>query len=228
MTSGRWSRYARRHLQAGGIRIAYEAWSSHVPTLSYLLQFRPPPARLLSIGCGLGLVDLLLAGHGYEVTSIDDDEEVLESARALAQRFGAGLRFEAADAFHLDRYHDGFDIAFSAGLVEHWNGRRTVELLAEHARCAPLVQVEVPTRHTFHAVSVREVAEDMHVFTPREFAARVREAGLQVEKLYPTGGVPTRTRQVLESLLPPFLFRRLQRLAGYSMGIGCIARRLPG
>jgi hypothetical protein len=39
------------------------------------------------------------------------------------------------------------------------------------------------------------------------------------------GGVPTRAREVVENVVPPVLFRRLQRAVGYSMGVGCIAAR---
>jgi SAM-dependent methyltransferase len=221
----RWSRYANQALATGPARTAYNSWLSHVTSLGYMLRYQPPPARVLSIGCGIAMFDILLAGHGYQVTSLDSDPQVLEAAERSARNFGANLDLRLGDAFDLREYHDRYDIAFSAGLLEHWKGGKTVELIAEHARCATRVQVEVPTRHTMHIESVPEVVEDMHLFTPGEFAGRVRKAGLAVERMYAIGGVPTRTREVIESLTPPVLFRRLQRLTGYSMGIGCIARR---
>ncbi len=220
-----WLEYTRRVLDGGALRAAHQNWQYHAPSLGYLLEFRPPPARVLSIGCNLGLFDALLQAHGYEVTSIDNDPAVLEAAAGLSKHFGFGLRFEQADAFDLERYHDGFDVAYSAGLVEHWHGRETMRLLKEHARCAPLVQVEVPTRWTWRTESLNSVAEDMHTFRPREFTDRIRQAGLRPLKTYPIGGVPSRGREILESLLPPALFRRVQLLTGLSMGVGVIAHR---
>ncbi len=217
-----WATYARRVLGSTPLRAVYQNWQFHAPTLGYVLAFRPPPARILSIGCNLGLFDGLLVAHGYDVTSIDNDPEVLAEAEELNRRLGFGLKFEQADAFDLERYYGRFDVAYSAGLVEHWHGKETVNLVRQHARCAPLVQVEVPTRWTWQ-IDTGAVAEDMHTFTPKEFVARVRDAGLRPLKTYPLGGVPTRRREVLESLLPPSLFRRAQLIRGLSMGVGVIA-----
>ncbi len=223
----RWSRYAIAALAEGTPRIAYNAWASHVTSLGYILKLQPPPARVISIGCGIAMFDILLAAHGYQVTSLDNDPTVLEAASRSARQFDVRLDIRLGDAFDLKEHHGCFDLAFSAGLVEHWNGTRTVSLITEHARCAPRVQVEVPTRHTMLLdQKIPEVVADMHLYTPGEFAKQFRKAGLAVEKVYTVGGVPTRAREVVESLLPPALFRRWQRLTGYSMGIGCIAKRL--
>ena len=221
----RWARYAELASSPGLVRTAYNAWMSHIPTLSQLLAFRPPPARLLSIGCSVGMVDILFAGHGYQVTSIDTDETALQIAADNARKVGVQLDLRLGDAFDLSDYHGRYDVAFSAGLVEHWQGERTVELVREHARCAPIVQVEVPTKHTRHIAGVPEVLADMRLYTRRQFVDRVREADLKVDRVYATGSVPTFTRRAIEAALPPILFRRLQLAFGYSMGVGVVARR---
>jgi hypothetical protein len=174
------------------------------------------------------MFDILLAAYGYEVTSLDSDASVLETVRSSMHRFDIALDVRQGDAFDLHEYYDRYDVAFSGGLVEHWKGTKTVELIAEHARCAPRVQIEVPTRHTLLLDSIDEVVEDMHLFTPGEFAARFRAAGLHVDKVYSVGGVPSRTREIVENVLPPVLFRKIQRATGYSMGVGVIATRPRG
>lgn len=193
-----------------------------------MLKFQPPPARVISIGCGPAMYDILLASYGYEVTSLDSDANVLETVERSMQRFDVKLDLRQGDAFDLHEFHDSYDVAFSSGLVEHWNGTKTVELIAEHARCARRVQIEVPTRYTLLLDNIQEVVDDMHLFKPGEFAAQCRKAGLHVEKVYSVGGVPTRTRQIVENLLPPVLFRRIQRVTGYGMAVGCIASRPRG
>jgi SAM-dependent methyltransferase len=223
--SDRWSRFAGQALAGGLAPTAYNSWLSHMTSLGYMLRFQPPPARVLSIGCGTAMFDILLAGYGYQVTSLDSDPEVLEAAARSARQFDVDLNLTLGDAFDLKEHHDRYDVAFSAGLVEHWHGTKAAELIKEHARCASRVQVEVPTRHTLLIEAVPEVIADAYLFRPGEFADRVRETGLVVEKVYTIGSVPTRTREVVESLIPPVLFRRIQRWMGYSMGIGCIAQR---
>jgi SAM-dependent methyltransferase len=223
----RWSRYASAALRLGSAHMAYNSWLSHSTSLGYMLKYQPPPARVLSIGCGPAMFDILLAAYGYEVTSLDSDPKVLESVKRSMQRFEVKLDLRLGDAFDLRAFHDSYDVAFSGGLVEHWHGTKTIELIAEHARCAPRVQIEVPTRYTLLLDNIPEVIEDAHLYKPGEFASQFRKAGLRVEKIYSVGGVPTRTRRVVENLLPPYLFRRLQGLTGYGMGVGIIATR-PG
>ena len=221
----RWSRYASAALSAGSVRMAYNSWQSHATSLGYMLRYQPPPARVISIGCGSGMFDILLSSYGYKVTSIHSDPEVLRGVERSMQRFDIELDLHQADAFDLHEFHDRYDVAFSGGLVEHWHGTKTVELIAEHSRCAPRVQIEVPTRYTFLLDFIPEVIADMHVYKAREFANRFRTAGLRVEKVYPVGGVPTRVRGILENLIPPVVFRRIQLAIGYSMGIGVVATR---
>jgi SAM-dependent methyltransferase len=220
----RWVRYADHGLADGALKATYNAWQSHAVSLSNLLRVCPPPARVLSIGCGAALYDLLLAGYGFEVTSVDNDPEVLRRAQRTARQFGIKLDLQLADAFDLSQHHGRYDIAFSAGLVEHWNGEHTVQLIREHARCAPVVQVEVPTRYTRLIEAVPDVLEDAVLYSRRQFEQRVRAAGLRLVRTYPVGGVPTRTRRLIEALLPPLLFRQLQMTVSYSMGIGCVAK----
>ncbi|HEX6548419.1 MAG TPA: class I SAM-dependent methyltransferase [Candidatus Dormibacteraeota bacterium] len=226
MDPERWSRYAQAAMEAGALRTTFDNWTYQATTLGYMLQWQPPPARVISIGCGVGWFDILLLAWGYQVTSVDNDAEVLEAAERLGQRFGVERDLQQADAFDLLRFHDRYDIAYSGGLVEHWNGERTTELIAEHARCAPRVQVEVPTVHTLRLPEgMPEVLADAKLYRPREFVARVRAAELTINKVYPIGSVPIRTRVWLENLMPPFLFRRFQLLSGLSMGVGCVASR---
>lgn len=225
MTKQRWTRYAEQHLVPGLARTAWNTWQTHSVSLGYLLAHRPPPARLLSIGCGAGFYDALVASYGYAVTAIDNDAEILEVTERVARALEARLDIRQADAFDLKEFHGAYDVAFSAGLVEHWHGTRTAEMIEEHARCAPLVQVEIPTSHTLRLDYIPEVVEDAYLFRAGEFRRRVVDAGLKPVRVYPIGSVPTRSREVLESLLPPALFRRLQLLTNQSMGVGIIAAR---
>lgn len=220
-----WSDYAQKILGDHPGQTIYDTWQYHAPTLGYLLTFRPPPARLISIGCSLGMLDAVFMAHGYEVLSVDNDPAVLAAAERLSQERGFGLRLEQADAFDLTKHHDQFDVAFSAGLLEHWHGREMVRLLKEHARCAPVVQAEVPTPWTWHVDSVEGVSQDMSPVRAPALRARALEAGLRPIKMYSIGGVPSRARVIAESLLPPVIFRRLQLWAGLSMGVGVIAHR---
>jgi hypothetical protein len=212
-------------LEQGGVQTIYQAWTYHMPTLTVLLRFQPPPARVLSIGCGLAMLDMLLVSHGYLVTSLDNDPEVLELAGQLGRRLGVTLDLQQGDAFDLKEHHDRYDLAFSAGLVEHWHGQHTVDLIAGHAHCAPRVQIEVPTPSSVVGASIDDIIEDAVFYRRREFTARVRRAGLTIEKVYAIGDVPNLQSKLLRNLMPPPAWYSLRLITGQSMGIGCVARR---
>src|SRR5947209_20427962 len=99
LTADRWSRFATAAMSGGPALTAYSTWLNHVTTLGYMLQVAPPPSRVLSIGCGTAMLDVLLAAHGYAVTSIDSDADVLETAARSARRFEVELEIQQADAF---------------------------------------------------------------------------------------------------------------------------------
>lgn len=39
--------------------------------------------KIMEVGCGAGVLTVLLAHHGYQVLGVDDDEDIAEYARCL-------------------------------------------------------------------------------------------------------------------------------------------------
>src|SRR4030095_4704083 len=79
---------------------------SDVPTretLGFLKSHVPVGANILEIGCGEGQVASELLSHGYHVTALDSDPEVVARARKRGvpavvgswPQFGGGLVFDA-------------------------------------------------------------------------------------------------------------------------------------
>ncbi len=90
----------------------------------------PPGARVLDVGCGLGLAAYRLAETAGEVTAIDLSEFAIDFARSHYSR--ENLRFVRADvrAFSPDRT---FDAAFCMDVIEHLDppaGRLLLERIA--------------------------------------------------------------------------------------------------
>jgi SAM-dependent methyltransferase len=71
------------------------AWAA---TLRRLLP--EPPATVLDVGAGTGFLSLLLAGQGYEVTSLDLSPGMLAKLRAKADQRGLTVRTVEADALN--------------------------------------------------------------------------------------------------------------------------------
>jgi len=141
------------------------------------------PPRVLEIGCGLGLVSLLLCEQGYRVVASDYDEDALAFVVENARR----NRIPVPETRRVDwreHYHDlkVERIVAADVLYELRNTRPVVEFIRAHLTPDGLAVVADPNRAT-----------------PEEFASVARHCGLMVEETpmevpAPPGGQPTRGR----------------------------------
>ncbi|HNX09717.1 MAG TPA: methyltransferase domain-containing protein [Methanothrix sp.] len=65
--------------------------------------------KVLDVGTGPGIISLLLAELGHNVTGIDFSSEMLANAKNNAAAFGLSVRFEKGDAENLPFAPDSFD-----------------------------------------------------------------------------------------------------------------------
>lgn len=90
----------------------HEAW------LSVLREWiGEPPQRVLDLGCGTGVVSLLLAELGHDVAGVDFSEEMLEQARAKTERTELSVEFERGDAESLAQSDDSYDLVTGRHLI---------------------------------------------------------------------------------------------------------------
>ena len=76
-----------------------------------LLEHLPPaPARVADLGCGSGSLSVLLAEEGYDVSGLDLSGQMLELARAKAERAGVAVSFEQGDAAEPELEPGAFDV----------------------------------------------------------------------------------------------------------------------
>lgn len=82
---------------------------------SLIAERHPPPARLLDVGCGTGVLAGALSGQGYDVVGVDPSEGMLDVMR---KRFPA---VESVQASGTEMpFEDGsFDIAVSVATMHH-------------------------------------------------------------------------------------------------------------
>ena len=73
--------------------------------------------RVLDIGCGDGDLALDMARRGAHVTGIDASPEMIEAARARAQRGGADIAFEVATAQSLPFAGEEFDLVLAVTIL---------------------------------------------------------------------------------------------------------------
>ena len=84
-----------------------------------------PP--LIDIGCGPGESALAAAARGIEAVGVDAAPTAIEHARAKASARGLSVRFEVADALHLETLGRTFATALDVGLFHVFDDAERVE-----------------------------------------------------------------------------------------------------
>lgn len=151
-----------------------------------LQGYRFAGKRVLDVGCGIGDLSFLLAARGAEVVGVELDEEKVERAAAIAQRWNfQQLRFVAGDVMRLDQMGLGqFDVITCIALLEHI--QQDEDLLTQMLsllRPGGLLVVEVPsaTRKTIPEVE----AADGHVrpgYFSDQLGTLLKRVGFRVKK----------------------------------------------
>lgn len=78
-----------------------------------------PGSKALDVGCGPGLLSMLLHDAGMDVIGIDYSEEMVRMARKNASGLDMGISFERMDAQQLDFPDNTFDLVVSRDVL--WN-----------------------------------------------------------------------------------------------------------
>jgi 2-polyprenyl-3-methyl-5-hydroxy-6-metoxy-1,4-benzoquinol methylase len=89
-------------------------------------------ARVLEIGCGMGLHTELMVRAGADVTSIDLSPTSIEATQRRLELAGLRARVELADAERLPAGDRSFDLVWSWGVIHH--SARTGRVVREIAR----------------------------------------------------------------------------------------------
>ena len=221
--SERWKTYVTQGVQkAGGpIPFALLQWSFLFPIFLAIQRALPTGGKVLDVGCGAGIFTSLLAHHGFQVVGLDEDPEIVAYAKEMVDYFRSSARVEQGSGFDLSRHYGQFDLVYSLGVVEHFDPAETIRLIQEQARCGRYVLVAVPTRFTRYAAPIT----DERLYRRRQVSALVRKAGIRVKESFVYGEVPSRLARNMGRLLPKVIYRGMQHLCTYAMGICCVGER---
>lgn len=197
-------------------------WGFHEALYGIIKRHCPAPARILDVGCGPGWSDLYLSSMGYAVTGVDNEDKLIDIARGHAARFGSAAEFKLADAFDLSSCYEQFDLAFSCGVLEHFDRDVTIQLLREQARCARYVLIEIPTKYTALTCGIT----DERIYSMSELKKIVKEAGFRIVEAFGYGEVTVTLGQIwLRRILPRMVWRWMQN-HGYAFSIAVLGERI--
>jgi len=116
-------------------------------------KFMSPPANVLEVGCGTGVVSSFLAEKGYRVTGCEYYQEAIDIA-------WPGFRIIRGDANNIPFEDNHFDIVGLFDVIEHFeDDKKPLQEAARVVRRGGIVIVTVPARqelwshideHSFH------------------------------------------------------------------------------
>ncbi len=148
---------------------------------------------LLDIGCGGGLLSEAMSRLGAEVTAIDPAPANIRVARRHAEQQGLGVDYLCTTAEALSAQDRTFDVVLAMEVVEHVRDLKAfIGTAARMVRPRGLCVVATLNR-TLKSYALAIVGAEYvlgwlpkgthkweHFVTPRELAAALNEAGLQV------------------------------------------------
>lgn len=222
--SERWSQYFEDagSFETRWLASAIEHWLFSSRLRRMLVELMPPKGRVLEIGCGTGFTGHLLASMGYAFTGVDSAPRLVERAIELGRQMGTNARFVTGDAQGLSVFHGQFDLAFSSGVLEHFERAQTVALLREQSKCARVVVIAIPTRWTRYTGRIT----DERFYSMRQLRAIVKDAGMVPMRSIGYGDITaTFSHRALFGIMPRGLHLITQNL-GYAYGIA-VAGRSP-
>lgn len=88
---------------------------------AWLSVLRPwtgePTKQVLDVGCGTGVISLLLAELGHDVTGVDFASEMLDQARTKVDQSELSATFQRGDAENLTQSDDSYDLVTARHLI---------------------------------------------------------------------------------------------------------------
>ena len=187
-------------------------------------------SRVLSLGCGIGDTELLLAPHAGEVTGIDLSPAAIRQARADAERLGIrNARFECGT-----RAEGRFDVVIAIFFLHHLPDDELAALphqLREQMPEGGVFYSLDPSRHRLSGVVGRLLipqlmkkyqTEDERELEPLETAGLFRSAGWEAQvSMYDFGSSP------VAGLFPGWAggYRLARRVDDGLLRWGALARR---
>lgn len=136
-----------------------------------------PGARVLDVGCGTGIAARLFARHGFAVTAVDPNPEMLDKARAR----GGGPEYAPGRAEATGQADASFDLAYAAQAF-HWfdvdgalSELRRVLRPSGWASAFWNLRAPTPAMDEYEALLRRASREYVELERPNQTIARLRE-----------------------------------------------------
>lgn len=126
-----------------------------------ILRITHTGEHVLEIGCGTGESSLALAKEGRIVSALDYSAQSIHLVSRLAEQTGYKVDAYCMDAFgELPFKNQEFDVAFQAGLLEHFERDQRIEMLSKWRRICKRMVSMIPNAHSLAYRAGKKLQED--------------------------------------------------------------------
>jgi len=140
--------YKNQIEKSGGNKSYMEFKIKHKKKLIKILKKECNNGKILEVGSGTGIVCSQLASEGFDVTGIDVNEHIIKLAKELEREyFGERkVKYIKMSMFELDFQEQEFDLAYSVGVLEHFDDNMIMNTIKQQLRIAKKVIIVIPTK----------------------------------------------------------------------------------
>lgn len=112
-----------------------------------IIKYCKPYKNILEAGCGTGVISTYLANKGFIVTSVDNEQDMLNIARKISKIYNKNPVFIKQDINKLNYPRNHFGVVFSHGVLEHFNDDQIVFLLKQQLKISHTLIFSIPTNY---------------------------------------------------------------------------------
>lgn len=145
--------WLRRGLLARAVSVGRDIYNSFFRRL--LMRYINRETNMIELGCGTASLGLLLTSNYHSYHGVDISPVIVESAQRDVKNRGIdNVFFSVADCRNLGyEYENRFDLAWSQGLVEHFDD--PAALIQSHiwaVKPGGTVLISVPYKYSYHTL----------------------------------------------------------------------------
>ncbi|MGC9049254.1 MAG: methyltransferase domain-containing protein [Patescibacteria group bacterium] len=146
---GSWITYYQQEInKAGGIKLYFsKKIKEHSVLLKHIIKYSPSQGRIFEAGCGTAILSIFLENQGFQVTALDNDENMLQLAAEIAACFPKKPKLIKGNLLSLNLPENYFDIAFSHGVLEHFDREDVIKIINNQLKIAKIVIFVVPSNY---------------------------------------------------------------------------------
>ena len=112
-----------------------------------IIKYCKPYKNILEAGCGTGVMCTYLANKGFNVTAVDNEQDMLNIAKKISKNYPKRPVFVKRDINKLNYPSNHFGVVFSHGVLEHFSDDQIISLIKRQSKISHTLIFSIPTNY---------------------------------------------------------------------------------